>query len=135
MDLLSSSSNNHVAPPFRRATASCYRGRAVDDVVREASAGLPFSGIKQGLMSLEIGGKTDSIGGQAATSGLDLDRYYTSAIGTLETRLSVVQGIGFFLPMLVLISFSRFLAGPFDALATCSLSFSSLRFVVAMAVR
>jgi hypothetical protein len=86
-------------------------------------------------MSLEVGGKVDSIGGQAAMWGLDLNRYYTSAIGTLETRLSVVQGISFFLPMLILISFSRFFAGPFDALATCSLSFSSLRFVVAMAVR
>jgi hypothetical protein len=129
IELLSTSSVGKLRTAFLGALSSCYRGEPIGEALERASTSLPFQGMRSGLRGLDEGRTLETVSGQAAFSGLDLDRYYTKAIGTLETRVSLLQGVAFFLPLMALIVFPRFLSGQFDAVALTALATSSLRYI------
>ena len=133
IELLSTSAVRRVRDPFKEALSSCYRGVSADDALGKSSSSLPFQGLAAGLKGLQAGRNIETVASQTARSGTDLTSHYQRALGTMETRISVVQGAAFFLPMISLIAFSRFSSGPFDALAVCALSFSSLRYLARLA--
>ncbi|HVP23651.1 MAG TPA: hypothetical protein VMS77_07040 [Conexivisphaerales archaeon] len=129
VEMLSSSSVEGIDVAFLRALSLCYRGAGVDEAISRASSSLPYKGLGNGVRRIRSGLGLETVRSETAASALDLDGYYAKALGSFETRVSVVQGMAFFLPMLVLITFPRYASGAFGAFAVSFLAFSAMRYL------
>jgi hypothetical protein len=129
VELLASSPVQGVRAAFVGALAACYRGEAVNELLRTASRSLPYEGMRKGLEALIVDEGVEDPGSEASLSALDLSKYYDDSLQTIETRASLLQTAAFFTPVVTLIVFTRFLAGPVDALVATAFMFSMLRYV------